>query len=125
MPVLSNVDFDKAGQDNLIPEGEYVCRIDKVEPRKGKASGEDYWNLELTVTDPADYEGRKVWDVLMLTPQSQWKLRSVCVSAGMQVEGRAGAFDSEELIGQEVLVQVIHEDYQGKIRARVKQYKAR
>jgi hypothetical protein len=125
MGVINNVDFDKAGQDNLVPEGTYVARIDKVEERKGKDSGEPYWNLELTVVDPTDFEGRKVWDILMLNPQSMWKLRAVCVSAGISVEGRAGAFDSEELLQQEVQIKVIHEAYQGQARARVKQYVAR
>jgi hypothetical protein len=122
-PVLQEVDFDAAGQSQLIPEGTYKARIDKVEERKSKSSGEPYWNLELTIIDPLDFEGRKLWDVLMLGANALWKLRAVCESAGLPVEGRNGAFDSEELLQQEVTIIVVNDDYQGKVRSKVKQYK--
>jgi len=120
MPKL-NVNFDDVAVSEVVPEGRYSATIDGVEERVGQAEPHNqYWNVEFTIQDQP-VVGRKVWDVFMLQPQSLWKLKRLMQCANMPTEGRAD-LDSEELLGQEVGVVVMHETYEGQVRSRVKGY---
>jgi len=119
MPKLQ-INFDDIAAGEVVPEGRYSARIDAVEEREGRSTHNPYWNVEFTLQDEA-VVGRKVWDVVMLTPQSLWKLKRLAKCAGLNVDGRLD-IDTEELIGQEVGLVVANETFEGNLRTRVKGY---
>lgn len=118
MPKLTGVDWGEVSKGDLIPEGRYPCRIDKVEVKQSKA-GNEYWNFHFTITvEPL--EGRKVFGIVMPQPNMLWKLKQICDAVGVDLEGRSveDEFDTDELIGQELGVIVGSDMYEGVLRSR-------
>jgi len=114
------IDWEKVAQEQVVPEGRYPARIDKVEERASKEGGKPYLSIEFTFTEEP-LTGRKVWSVFMLEPRALWKLRNLLVALGFSVQGVAD-FNPEDLISQEVGVVVTHEEYQGQLRARANSF---
>ncbi len=122
MAKLKGIDWDEVAKSEVIEEGDYPVRIDKVEKRQSRnePEGPGYLNVEMTfLEDP--YTGRKIWDVFSLKPNALWKLRNLCETLGIDLEGRTD-FDTDELVGQEVGIRAVPETYEGKDRAKVDSY---
>jgi len=119
---LFKTNWDEVAKNELIPDGRYGARIDKVDERTSKDKGNTYWNIEFTITDEAAL-GRKVWGVFMLTPNSLWKLRQLYEALGQDPSGEQ-ELDSNELVGLDVGVVLGTEEYQGKIRNKIASFYA-
>lgn len=114
--------WDDIAAAEVIEEGAYPVRIDKIEERQSRSDpkGPGYWNVEMTFLEEP-YTGRKVWDVFSLKPNALWKLRNLCEVLTIDLEGRDD-LDSDELIGQEVGANIVPETYEGRERAKVDSY---
>ena len=118
---ITGINWEDVAKSQLIPDGNYAVRIDKVEARTSE-KGNAYWNIEYTVQEPEQLLGRKLWDVFMLDVASLWKIRSLCSALGIELKG-ARDFDSDELLQQEVGVVVSTDTTrQGEERNRIKKY---
>jgi len=112
-------DFDAAV--NVIDPGKYSARIDKIEEMQSKTPDhKDYWAVTFTITQEP-FIGRKVWANIMLQANSLWKLRQLAEACGIDMAGKQD-FDSEELLGQEVGVAVVTENYEGRDRSKVQSF---
>lgn len=77
--------------------GIYPLQLTAVDvTKKGKDSGEPYWEWEFTVTSeaPAGARGRKLWMNTSLSESSAWKVREVYDALGFTLES-----DTDEMIG--------------------------
>jgi len=67
------LDFSNVTGGNFepIPAGDYVVEIEKVENRTAK-SGNEMLSLTFNVVE-GEYEGRKIFDLYVLTEKALWK----------------------------------------------------
>jgi len=112
--------FDDVAEGQLLPEGPYVVRVDGIKTKSKIETGNSWWELELTVID-GEHMGRKAWANVMLTHSAGWKMRQLALAAGLEVQGRT-SIDTEELMNRELGIRVMHEQYQGEPRMRVKSF---
>jgi len=59
-----------------IPEGTYLARIISAEPKtssSGNPMVEVVWEIQ-----EGEFTGRKIWDYLVLTENSYWKVKRYC-----------------------------------------------
>jgi hypothetical protein len=119
MPRELNVDWDSVAKGEAVPEGRYATRIDKVED-KTSPNNNEYWLMTFTITDEPDI-GRKVFGNFMLSPTALWKLRALMKAIGMPTQGLVG-LNADDYIGAEVGVVVVHQLYEGEVRARVQSF---
>ncbi len=118
-----------------LPQGTYSTRIDDVRWETAKTSGNQQMRVVMTVTQGA-HEGRTLNDWISKTPQTGWKFEQVLKAALADDEydthdtdrtsekGRKileFEFDSDDLIGAELQVQVtVEDDQRGTPRNRVR-----
>lgn len=121
---LIKVDFtgvEASGGGRLLPEGPLQLEVEEVEQREGEDSGKPYLAFTFTVSE-GDYEGTKAWDNMSLQPQSLWKLRGFMEAAGLETVDGEMDIDPDELIGLNVMADIVHEEYKGKQKHRVAGY---
>jgi flagellar biosynthesis GTPase FlhF len=68
-------------------------------------------------------KGALIYDNLSLQPQALFRLKALCEAVGIEAEGAAD-IDLDDLVGQEILVDVENETYEGKKRPRAVGYAA-
>jgi len=106
MPLI-NVDLTNIPDPESLPEGQYLCRIEKIEEKTSKA-GNKYLDVSYNVEEPAEYNGRKIlFDNLTLTEKALWRVRDWVNAAGI-FPGPDG-FKTEEMIGAFLRVTLIKE----------------
>lgn len=109
-----------------LPVGEYRATVQGVAPQVSKSSGKPMAVFTYRITPdqyPADYtegnpDGEQMNFYLPLSDdaRNRFRLRKFCEMHGV-TPGRT--LNLPDFIGQEVLVNVTHEEYQGETRARV------
>lgn len=68
-------------------------------------------------------KGALIYDNLSLQPQALFRLKALCEAVGLEVDGAAD-IDLDDIIGEEILVDVENETYEGKKRPRAVGYAA-
>jgi sRNA-binding protein len=68
-------------------------------------------------------KGALIYDNLSLQPQALFRLKALCEAVGIEADGAAD-IDLDELVGEEILVDVENETYEGKKRPRAVGYAA-
>jgi len=120
---IIQVDFTgvESGGGVVLPEGPIQLEVSDISQEVGQDSGAAYLAFEFTVSE-GQYEGKKVWDNMSLSPKALWKLRGFLEAAEFEVEGGIQDIDLDELIGLNVTAEISHEMYQGKKKNRVTNY---
>lgn len=118
MPKLEETNWDDIASQELIPEGKYASRIDKVVEKQSKSSDATYWGINFTIIEEP-LEGRVVWAPFMLNPEALWKLKNLFTAIGIELEGMSEIDTDDMLLQQEVGIIVTHDTYQGEVRAKV------
>jgi len=98
----------------LIPAGtEVVAVINKASVEKSGSSGDNMIKLELSVVEPAEYKGVKIWDQVVLTEKSLWKYKRLCrVCNLLSPDGsRFVGSGVESFKGNNIAFKVIEEEY--------------
>lgn len=108
-----------------LPVGEYRASVRSIEAAVSKSSGKPMMVLTYSISPdqyPADYtEGNADGETLMFyqpledTPRNRFRLRKFCEMHGVAASRRINLPD---FIGQDVILNVSHEDYQGMPQAR-------
>jgi Protein of unknown function (DUF669) len=112
-------------QPSPLPIGEYRASVKIAELKASKSSGKpmlvttynispDQYPPDFTDGNP-DGETLMVYTSMSETPRSRWMLRKFVEMHGVVPSNRISATD---FIGQEVILKVEHEDYQGMPQAR-------
>lgn len=119
----ASVNVDLSGVETsrkAIPEGKYTLVVDGA-TQKNSQGGNPMISFEFSVAD-GKYSGSKLYENCSLQPQALFKLKSVLIALGMDIPNKAFDLDLKDLIGLTCEVEVGHEIYEGKKKARILEY---
>lgn len=119
----ASVNVDLSGVDTsrkTIPEGKYSLVVD-LATQKNSREGNPMISFEFSVSE-GKHQGFKLYENCSLQPQALFKLKSVLLSLGMDIPNKAFDLDLKDLIGLTCEVEVGHEVYEGRKRARILEY---
>lgn len=119
----SSVNLDLSGVEvsrKAIPEGTYAVVVNKAELTKSR-EGNNMIKMEFEVTE-GPHKGAKLFENCSLQPQALFKLKSVMLALGMDIPEGSFDLDTNDLVGLNCEVEVGHETYEGKKRARILEY---
>lgn len=119
----SSVNVDLSGVEasrKTIPEGTYEVVVNEA-TQKDSRDGNPMIAFEFEVTEGA-HKGAKLYENCSLQPQALFKLKSVLLALGMDIPNKAFDLNLRDLVGLTCEVEVGHEVYEGKKRARILQY---
>ena len=119
----SSVNLDLSGVEvsrRAIPEGTYAVVVNKAELTKSR-EGNNMIKMEFEVTE-GPHKGAKLFENCSLQPQALFKLKSVMLALGMNIPEGSFDLDTNDLVGLNCEVEVGHETYEGKKRARILEY---
>lgn len=111
-----SIDLSETESSGVLPEGDYVVEVVKIEQKEGQRA--PYLNWELKVTE-GKHKGKKVWNMTSLSAASLWNLRANLEALGYEIPTGAFDLDTEDLIGLEMGVSVEHETYNNKKKAKI------
>ncbi len=100
-------------------EGQHVVKLIEIEETESQA-GNDMLNATFQVVKGTS-TGAKLYDNFVLTEKALWKLQSFLVAVGMKADGKV-VLDLDKLVGKTCIVEVAHEEYDGKTRARIQEF---
>jgi hypothetical protein len=100
-------------------EGQHVVKLIEIEEGESQA-GNDMLSATFQVVKGTS-TGAKLYDNFVLTEKALWKLQSFLVAVGMKADGKI-VLDLDKLIGKTCIVEVVHEEYEGKTRARIQEF---
>ena len=121
------------GGFEAVPEGTYMCEIEKVECRQSKSSEHDYLNWEFKIIDDEDHEGQHLWMITSLSPRALFRLKDVFEALDVLEDEMNLDFDDDvditptagprmlepDVEGLQCMVVVTNEVYENKERNRV------
>lgn len=110
------VDFSGVEVFNKAPEGTHVVKVASVEEVTFQGGNEGF-KVAFEITKGAG-KGARVYENFPLVDTALWKLKSLLVSIGMKADGRV-TLDTDKLVGKTLEIDVYHEEYEGKTRAKV------
>ena len=119
----ASVNVDLSGVETsrkTIPEGVYTLVVDSA-TQKSSQGGNPMIAFEFSVAE-GKYQGSKLYENCSLQPQALFKLKSVLIALGLEIPNKAFDLDLKDLIGLTCEVEVGHEVYEGKKRARILEY---
>lgn len=96
-------------------EGIHTVKVASAEVKQSQG-GNDMIVVAFEVTKGAD-KGSRVYENFPLVDAALWKLKGFLVAIGMKADGKVSV-DLDKLIGKVCNINVIHEEYEGKLRAR-------
>lgn len=119
----SSINVDLSGVEasrKAIPEGTYEVVVNEA-TQKNSRDGNPMIAFEFEVQD-GPHKGAKLYENCSLQPQALFKLKSVLLALGIDIPNKAFDLNLRDLIGLTCEVEVGHEVYEGKKRARILQY---
>lgn len=119
----SFVNVDLSGVEasrKAIPEGTYEVVVNGA-IQKDSRDGNPMIAFEFEVIEGA-HKGAKLYENCSLQPQALFKLKSVLMALGLNIPNKAFDLNLRDLVGLTCEVEVGHEVYEGKKRARILQY---
>lgn len=123
-----NVDFSDVEEFEAVPVGDYVVEITEAEAKQS-STGKAMLTLQLTVKEPDEFEGRKLFDNLMLEGNALWRTKRALESImGDELPKGAYGLDTNELIGIQCGVYVTQRVWKkedggdGSVQADVRRY---
>lgn len=110
------LDFTGVESFQRASEGIHAVKIATAEVKQSQG-GNDMIVVAFEVTKGTD-KGARVYENYVLTDTSLWKLKGLLQAIGMKADGKI-QLDVDKLIGKVCQINVQHEEYDGKLRARV------
>ena len=100
------------GKAAHVPEGDYLLKIVEAELRRTKDGGGRYYSWRFTITSPAKFKGKTVYDITSLKPDALWNLRNLIHAAmGRNVAGKVVNFSPETLYGKIIAATLEDDEY--------------
>ena len=118
-----NVTVDLSGVETsrrAIPEGQYVVSVNDASIETSSKNN-DYIKFEFEVIE-GPHKGAKLYHNCSLQPQALFNLKGVLEALGFTIPTKAFDLDLSELLGLECEVEVGHETYEGKKKARILEF---
>jgi hypothetical protein len=115
---LINVNLNEVEDQSgdIHPEGETLVRIVDSEIRDNKAGDAQYLNWRLKVLNSENT--RPLYLITSLKPAALWNLKNLVTACGVS-EFSMDGFDTTDLHGCELYVQIKNEEYDGQMRNKV------
>ena len=114
-----NMDGVETGGKTL-PEGSYVVKVESVE-LKESSNGSEYLAFTFEVVEGKNKKA-KLFHNCSLQPQALFNLKSVLIALQYEMESVEFDLDLDDLIDLECEVEVTHEMYEGKKKARIVEF---
>lgn len=95
-----------------MPAGDYPARITKVEDTESKADKTFQWLFTIAVDNGGTYPY-----YCKLQENQLWKVRNLCIAAGMNVPKKKLKLDPEKLVGKRIAVTLEDDEYEGKAQS--------
>lgn len=111
------IDMRGVSSKGICPEGIHKVKVQKVTQEISERSAKPYLSWELRTSG-----GYTLYYNTSLQPQALFNLKNVLLALGYDVPDAVLRLDLRELKGLEAYVEVMHEVYEGKKRARVVQF---
>ena len=120
MKLSVGFDGDERTFESVSP-GKYAAFVNSI-VEKGTPE-KPVLNVRLVIAE-GQFQQRSVFTNCVLTPEAKWKLQNLLLAAGLVKQGTKGDWngDTNDLIGKKVGVTVIEEEYNGEMRAAVKNF---
>lgn len=115
------LDFTGVESFTKAEEGQHIAVIKTIE-EKTSAAGNDMLSATFEITRGTS-KGARVYDNFVLGETSLWKLKSYLEAIGMSAKGRI-VLDLDAMMNKPCIIEVIHEEYNGSMKARIDGYKA-
>lgn len=119
----SSVNIDLSGVEvsrKVIPEGTYLVVVNEVKMGKSKEDKPKV-AFEFEVSEGPN-KGFKLFENCSLQPQALFKLKSILMALGVDIPDGAFDLNLKDLVGLTCEVEVGHEVYEGKKRARILEF---
>ena len=113
---MPKIDFNKVGDAGPLPDGEYFCRIERVE-RSQSQYGDEMWKVRLAVQG-GPHAGRVIYDNLTFSAESLPRVKLLCACIRLDLSGELD-LTPDMLRGRDVRVRVGTEKYQSRARNKV------
>ena len=117
---LITLPFDLEKASAGLPEGTYKLMVDEATEVES-SSGNPMIKIRWTVVDDPEYNGRTIFDNVVLVESMARRLKSLGDAMGLDF---SLGVDADTLPGTTAWAEVVHESYQGEVNARVKRYRA-
>lgn len=101
---------------SALPSGKYLVAVTGGEWKeagpnsKAENVGKPMLNVEFTVQDDGEYQGRKVWTNLLFAESTAWRIKQFALATGCvtedEIESGEFDFDLDTFMGAELVVQV-------------------
>lgn len=111
-----NLDQEAAG----VPEATYKLMVDTAEAVESQA-GNPMIKIKWSVVDDPEYNGRVIYDNVVLTASMARRIKSLGDAMGLDF---SMGIDPDTLPGRTAWAEIVHEEYQGEKNAKVKRYRA-
>jgi hypothetical protein len=106
------------GEGAALADGEYQFEVSGAEEKVSNTSGNDMIELTLKIVN-----GPTVFDYLVSTPESYWKVDNFLASIGYEVKpGVPTDLDPDDFIGRKGTCILYTDTYQGKRKNKVSDY---
>jgi hypothetical protein len=124
-----DVDLNDVEKPEELPPGQYMATITKAEEKTGKASGSRYLAISIIIPPeqfPATYDAENApmgfpmtFNRTSLEPskRAMWRLKTMLTELGIPFSNK---LDLAEFVNRRVMVEVVHEAYEGEDRAQIK-----
>ena len=103
-----------------VPEGLYAVEVSAATLEESKEKN-PYIKFEFQVTEGTS-KGSKLYTNCSLQSHALFSLKAVLLALGFEVPGKAFDLDLNDLIGLDCEVEVTHETYEGKKKARITEF---
>jgi len=112
------IEIDMTGVEaggRLCPEGIHRVRVEEVTPEISTSSEKPYLAWKFRTVNGS----HRLYHNTSLQPQALFNLKQVLVALGVEVPNSLMKLNLDKLVGRECYVEVEHEVYEGKKRARI------
>lgn len=113
------LDFTNVESFAKAAEGRHRVKI--VEINEQTSQGGDDMLVFVFEVIKGDSKGARVYENCVLTDKALWKLQQILQAIGIKCDGKV-ALDLDKLIGKICEVDVFHEEYEGRTRARIGEF---
>lgn len=107
-----------------IPDGKYLAEVASAEEKEGESSGQPYLEWKFKIAE-GKHKGGIVFDNTSLQPQALFRLRGLLECIGFDFpEDEEFEFDPTDVVGEQLTIEVVNEEYDGRDRPKVASYGA-
>ena len=103
------------GGGRLCPEGIHKVQVEEITPETSASSGKPYLAWKFRTADGS----YRLYHNTSLQPQALFNLKQVLIALGVEVPNSVMKLNLDKVVGRKCYVEVEHEIYEGKKKARI------